>query len=94
MKQTDAECAVTCVPPNEFVGNLTWQCHVPDCNEEIEFVNAEGDVIAFLVVHHLVQQHGWTRAEVLAFDEGLAEAAKEYRGFPRGKAQAATNASL
>ena len=39
-------------------------------------------VIAFLIVHHLVQKHGFAKDHVLAYDSGLRDAAQEYIDFP------------
>ena len=64
---------------------VVWQCSVLSCQEVMVFRNEEPDVIGFLVVHHLVSKHGWTRSRVLAFDASLAGPAKEYIGVPRDR---------
>ena len=69
-------------PPEGFQGDMTWQCPVPGCGEETEFHNEEASVIAFLIVHHLVKRHWFTRNQVLGYDKGLRDAANEYVGFP------------
>ena len=73
----------TSVPPECFQGDLAWKCQVPGCNEVIEFTNEEGDVIAFMIVHHLVRKHGFTRTRVLAYDEELKNVVNDYIGFPK-----------
>ena len=73
----------TCVPPEGVEGDMAWKCQVPGCGEVIEFVKEEADVIAFLIVHHLVKKHGFTKNRVLAYDEELGRTVDEYIGFPK-----------
>ena len=72
----------TSAPKPDFHGSLVWRCTVPDCGETMQFTQEDGDVIAFLIVHHLVRKHGLSRRDVLAYDPGLEAGTAEYVGFP------------
>ena len=67
----------------ELKGHIIWTCPVRGCREGLELTKEDADLIGFFVVHHLVQKHGFTRSEVLAYDLELRDAANEYIGFPR-----------
>ena len=69
----------------ELQGNMAWKCPIPECSEVMEFFNEKASVINFLIVHHLVHQHAYTRQQVLNYDAGLEDATKEYIGFPRDR---------
>ena len=71
----------TRAPPPGFQGDMVWKCGRPGCSETIEFFGEEADVIGFLIVHHLVQKHGFSKADVIAYDKLLRDAAAEYGGF-------------
>ena len=73
----------TQVPTAEFHGDMVWKCPVATCGEAMEFSDEEGNVIGFLIIHHLVRHHGYSRSQVLEYDKALGEAANEYIGFPR-----------
>ena len=75
----------TRAPKPGFQGCLVWKCTVPDCGETIQFTQEDGDVIAFLLVHHLVRKHGFSKQDVLAHDGGLKGATVEYLGFPENR---------
>jgi len=72
----------TRAPKPDFHGSLVWKCTVLDCSETVQFTQEDGDVIAFLIVHHLVRKHGFSRRDVLAYDPALKGGAAEYVGFP------------
>ena len=69
--------------PAKVEGRVTWRCPVAQCGEVMSFTNEYAEVIEFLIVHHLVSKHRYTRQQVLDYDEELGESAKEYLGFPR-----------
>lgn len=79
---TDTGQVTTRAPKPGFHGSLVWKCAVPDCGETIQFTQEDGDVIAFLLVHHLVRKHGFSKRDVIAYDPGLTDGATEYVGFP------------
>jgi hypothetical protein len=61
---------------------IVWACPLPTCERVIVFKDADPDTREFLIVHHLVNRHAWTRTEVLNYNSELKQAAKEYLGFP------------
>ena len=75
----------TKAPKPGFHGSLVWECSVTGCREAIQFTQEGGDVIAFLLVHHLVHKHGFTKQDVLAYDARLKDASVEYLGFPENR---------
>lgn len=66
-------------------GVMAWTCPMPSCKHVIRFRREDADTRGFLIIHHLVDRHGWTRGEVLNYDSHLSDAAEEYRGFPTDK---------
>ena len=82
---TDTSQVTTRAPKPGFHGSLVWKCTVPDCAERIQFTQEDGHVIAFLIVHHLVRKHGFSKQDVLAHDGGLKGATVEYLGFPENR---------
>ena len=71
----------TKAPKPGFHGSLVWKCTVPDCDETIQFTQEDGDVIAFMIVHHLVRKHGFSKRDVIAYDPALKDGAAEYVGY-------------
>ncbi len=69
-------------PPPGFEGDMVWKCEQPGCGETIEFLIGEADAICYMIVYHLAQKHGFSRAEVVAYDSLLRWAAEDYHGFP------------
>lgn len=61
---------------------IVWACPVPTCERVIVFRDATPDTREFLIIHHLVDRHAWTRTEVLNYNSDLSAAAEEYVGFP------------
>jgi len=78
---SDSVPVCTNAPAADFTGDFLWKCRVEGCKETVFFPNEDGHVIAFLVLHHLVRKHGFTKEEALAHDSGLEGATAEYVGL-------------
>ncbi len=78
---SDSVPVCTRAPVTDFTGDFLWKCRVEGCREMMFFPNEDGHVIAFLILHHLVRKHGFTKEEALAYDPGLEEATAEYVGL-------------
>ena len=78
---TESVRVCTNAPTANFTGDFLWKCRLQGCGETIFFPNEDGHVIAFLILHHLVRKHGFTKEETLAHDPGLEGATAEYVGL-------------
>lgn len=63
---------------------LRWSC--PLCAHRWDFHLKGAEDIGFFVVHHLVGKHGLSLGQLIAYDRGLVDPAREYLGYrPRDR---------
>lgn len=61
---------------------VVWACPLPSCDRVMVFRGEKPETRRFMIVHHLAHKHGWTRSDVLNYNDDLRDTADEYRGFP------------
>ena len=69
-------------PPADCEDHVVWTCRVPGCGEAIEDYIMDQEAICFEIIDHLVRKHGFSKADVLAYDPLLKEAVEACGDFP------------